>query len=351
MDRRTSSSCLGRLALIVGVPVAALATLPLLPRPVDVVLVNPLDVAVTAAPAGGATIVVAPREAARIELVAGHVSIEARGPDGAALGTVEGEAPARFLERRPTWVATLAPVTSWWVVSKGYGDQRAAAPPPAPYTPAGPLFALDPDLLAVDAPFPEELRVPAGTTGAVRRALWSRAFVERTTAVTLVVDDTGTGAPLRVEVDGAPRGKVAPWSTLTLTGVAPGPHRLRAQEVGPAGEPGHVWEVTGDLDVADPLDRPTYVWNIDGAARYVVLSRRYGPAPAGAPPAPPLRPFSPPGPLFRVPRAFYPGFDATLPDRWRAGVLEALWSEADHRAQGQPRFVLPPLPLVPPRGR
>lgn len=310
---------------------AAVAGRALVPQ-VDLIVVNPGRSPVEVRVAGDAVGVPAEGTLRLARLPRPGLRVE--GPDG--------------VERRPdagtgsTWVWTVAPVTTWWEVRMGYGDQAHVGSSTRPFAAPGPLFPLPEDFLpVVDAPMPEGVRVKRGTTGAVRSGLWSDGYAARVAPPRVNLDvHNGTKATLRLELPDEPPLVLPPGSLAHLEGMAPQALTARAVVVDEAGD-GRVYTLEAELAAAPPLaPAPTYVWDVDGATRWWAVPRRYGPG-ADAEPPPPPEPFEAPGPFFRLPDGFYPEVDAPFPDRWhRAEVLRVLRCAALHERRGGPPAVL-----------
>ena len=322
-------------AVVLGTPLVAVAALlALAPPRVDLVVVNgtgaPVVVTVGGRPPArveaGEELALEGLVAGRTHLVAQEAAV-ATGQRPARVDELTGDLLAGLGAPRPTYVWDVAAATSFVVVSRGYGDrkdERAVAP----LAPGGRrLFVVPPGFIpGVDASFPELARVTSGTTGTVRQTLWTRAHAERVgkAEVVLLVDDW-VGTSVRFELDGVVQTVVRSGTAITLAGVPPGRHTLRAVALRFDGvETGAVHTLEADL-LAEPFAPPAvWVWNVAGAQQeYRVVHRVYGGD--ERPPGPAT--MASPGELFRLPADFYPGINARLPDRWtRAGVLKALWT-------------------------
>lgn len=302
--------------------VAAVVALRLAPR-VDLVIVNPGDQPAQVRVHGDAVGVPAHGALRLDDLPARGLRLEAPGA-----GALTPEAAAGS-----TWVWTVAPVTTWWEVSMGYGDMASVTSSTRPFSAPGALFALpDGFLSVVDAPLPTEARVKKGTTGAVLSGLWSGDYADRVAPRTVTLDvHNGSRATVRFEMAGASSVDLPPGSVLHMEGLRPQALPLRAVVVDAAGD-GRAYAVDADLAPAPPLaPPPTYVWDVDGATRWFVESRRYGADVDAQPPAPAPRAFDAPGPFFRLPDGFLAEVDAPFPDTWHvAGVLDALRCQALH---------------------
>lgn len=161
-----------------GIVVAFLVRAPRVDLIVDNGLAAPIRVELHGAPVGdvqpGETLRVAGVASGKLELAAAELAGEGR------RFTLSEEAPApRFGERR-VYVWNVAGATSrYWIHWQGYGDLEGEHPDPQEFRPERHLFALPAGLQpTLDVPHPKELRVPAGTTGAVSQALFSEHFVE-----------------------------------------------------------------------------------------------------------------------------------------------------------------------------
>lgn len=322
-------------ALVVGTPLVAVTALLLLAPPrVDLVVVNgtgaPVVVTVGGRPPArveaGEELALEGLAAGRMRLVA-HEAAVATGSRPARVDELTGDLLAGLGAPRPTYVWDVAAATSFMVVSRGYGDRKDERGVEPFAARRRRLFALPPGFIpGVDASFPDLARVTSGTTGAVRQALWTRAHAERVgkAEVVLLVDDW-VGTSVRFELDGVVQTVVRSGTAITLTGVPPGRHALRAVALRVDGaETGVVHTLEADL-LAEPFAPPAvWVWNVAGAQQeYRVVHRVYGGD--ERPPGPAT--LASPGELFRLPADFYPGINALLPDRWtRAGVLKALWT-------------------------
>lgn len=240
-----------------------------------------------------------------------------------------------------TWVWTVAPVTTWWEVSQGYGDLGHITSSTRPFAAPGPLFPLPADgfLSVVDAPLPRAAKVKRGTTGAVLSGLWSDAYADRVAPREVSLDvHNGSRATVRFEAEGVPTLELKPGGMVHIEGLRRTALPLRAVVVDASGD-GRVYSADAVLTPGAPLaPAPTYVWDVDGTTRWWVVSRRYGPDLDAQPPPPPPRELEAPGPLFRLPDGFFPEVDAPFPDTWHvAGVLEVLRCQAMHdRARGAP---------------
>lgn len=314
--------------VLVVVGLAALGAYALLRRKVDLLLVNPSAVAVKVTVNG------APYDvpAAGQVLVAGvspDLQLQADGVTLAA-DAGAGAAPSK------TWVWSVAPVTTWWTVNKGYGDLIGAAPASTAFVPSSsPVFALPDDYgQLVDAPLPENASVKKGVSGTVLRALWSEAYVERTAPrrVMLVVHNDSP-RELRIEQEGATLAALPADAVMHVPDLPSGLVKLRAVVVEPEGKDGQVYTLEADLQAAPPLS-PTrvHVWDVVGSSRFWVVSRRYGPDPdaEGAPP-PPTRFEVPAGAattFFTLPDGFFHELDAPFPETWpRQELLKFLWCD------------------------
>jgi hypothetical protein len=314
------------LLLTLVVALVAVTANTMLRRKVDLVLVNPSPTAVSVTVDGAPYVVPA----------AGKLLVEGVSPDLklAAAGVpvspgVSGAASAK------TFVWSVAPVTTWWTVSKGYGDQVGKSPATTAFVPSSsPVFALPDDYLAlVDAPLPENAAVKKGVTGTVLRGLWSDGYARRTTPpqVMLVVHNDST-APLRVELDGVVAATLPPNAVMHVPKQAAGPVKLRAvTEVD--GKDGKEYSLSVTLTPAPPqAPAAVYVWDVTGTSHFWVASRRYGVNPdADGPPPPPEQFVVPAGfdsTFFRLPEGYFHEVDATYPDKWhRQELLKFLWCE------------------------
>ncbi len=233
-----------------------------------------------------------------------------------------------------TWVWTVAPVTTWWEVSQGYGDLGHITSSARPFAAPGPLFPLPDDgfLSVVDAPLPRAARVKRGTTGAVLSGLWSDAYAGRVAPREANIEvHNGSRATVRLEAEGAPAIEMPPGGVTRIEGVPPGTLPLRAVVVDASGD-GRVYSVDAVIAPGAPLaPPPTYVWDVDGTTRWWVVSRRYGPGLERQPPPPPPRELEAQPPFFRLPDGFFPEVDAPFPETWHvAEVLEVLRCESRH---------------------
>lgn len=340
-----------RLALLLVITVAAATALFVLRPKVDLIVVNTTGAPVRVV-ANGHKIQVAAGAQHRLERLGANLSLRATATEGGA-SLAEIDTSCRGAE---TWVFSVAPVTTWWAVSKGYGDMAHVASSCAPFAAAGLLFPLGDDFLPViDQPMPLDLRVKKGVTGAVKKGLWSDAYAEQAhpRRAWLAVH-TNAAFTVRLLVNGEelatlPRGAVAHLE------VRPGPVALRAIAVdGPGAK--QTFEVQGVLEGGPPLAQaPTYVWDVDGSSRFKVVSRRYGVDPDADGPPPPPRPFESPGGLFRLPPGFYHEVDAPLPDRFHeARTVEFLWCDRmliQQAAAGTPGIPPELLNATPGKGR
>lgn len=314
------------LPIVLVVALVAVTANTMLRRKVDLVLVNPSPAAVKVTVDG------APYEVP----AAGNLLVEGVSPDPqlAAAGVavspgLSGAATAKTL------VWSVAPVTTWWTVSKGYGDQLGKAPATTAFVPSSsPVFALPDDYLPlIDAPLPENASVKKGVTGTILRALWSDDYATRTTPpqVALVVHNDSTDS-LRVEINGVVAATLPANAVMHVPEQAAGPVRLRAV-VEADGKDGKEYALSVTLTPAPPLSpSAVYVWDVTGTSYFWVASRRYGVNPDADGPAPAPALFEVPAgfdsTFFRLPEGFFHEVDATYPDTWhRQEVLKFLWCE------------------------
>jgi hypothetical protein len=322
-----------RIALIVGAPLAGLAALALVPRPVELLVTNPGARPISVQVSGLPPVLVAPGTSARLEVTAGAQLLRAFDGD-TPTATLEASLSRSPLEPRPTWVWSVAPVESaFYALSKGYGD-RDGLLETAPWVAPGALFRLPRSidghgvLPSIDEDLPKQvLLAPGETTGAVRIELCTAAHLDRVAprdAVLIVTNPVGS--PLRLSVDGVDLGLVPIRGTLELKRPA-GPVRLEALELGPQGQPGRLFRAEPTIEV-DAYLRPAavWVWNVGSLERrYVVVARVYGGSPEDAPPRPGA--FAPTAEVFRLPSGWYPHIDQPFPDTWsRRGALSVVWT-------------------------
>lgn len=333
-------------ALLLGTPlVAVTALLVVAPPRVDLVVVNGTRAPVVVRVGGraplrveaGAELALEGLSAGRTRLVA-HEAAVATGSRAAVVDELAGDLVAGLGAPRPTYVWDVAAASSFVVASRGYGDRKDERGV-APFAGARGrrLFAVPTGFVpGVDASFPETARVTSGATGAVRQAVWTRRHAEQVgkAEVVLIVDDM-VGSSVRFELDGMEQAFVRGGAAVTIAGVSPGRHSLRAVWVRFDGvESGRVDALEADL-AAEPFAPPAvWVWNIGGAQReYRVEHLVYG---AGDPP-PPTATLASPGELFRLPADFFPGINTDLPPRWsRPGLLKGLWTPQAHARRRGP---------------
>lgn len=318
------SPALAIVAALVVASMSAAAAVLLRPK-VDLVLVNP-----GAAPArvvvGGKAVEVPANGTLSVPGVAtGGLHLEAPG-----VAAIRSDLGGTVRAPHPTWVWAVAPVDGWWAASKGYGDQAHLGEAAEPFAAPGPLFRLPPEFLpVVDGGLPEQVAAKKGTTGTVRKVLWSSGHVERARVrqARLLIFNT-TPYLLKLEAAGkAIAEEVVPGGHVEAVELPTGRLHLRAT----SGLANHLdFEVEAEIEPGPPLGEPAlYVWDIGGATPFWVMSRRYGPDPESGEPAPKPRRFERPEgqALFRLPDGFLPHLDQPFPDAWhRAGVLHALWS-------------------------
>lgn len=326
--------------LAIGTPLVAVTALLLLAPPrVDLVVVNGTGAAVVVAVGGraparveaGAALTLEGLAAGRTRLVAQEAPVVTGGRP-ALVEELAGDLVAGLGAPRPTYVWDVAAASSFVVASRGYGDRKdERSVEPFAGARGRRLFVVPSGFVpGLDAAFPETARVSSGTTGAVRRAVWTRGHADQVgkAEVVLLVDDA-VGSNLRLFVDDVEQAVIRGGTAIAVGGVPPGRHALRAVEVRQDGvDLARVHTLEADLQ-AEPFAPPAvWVWNVAGAQReYRVEHRVYGedrPRPATAT-------LAAPGELFRLPADFYPGVNCVLPDRWgRAGVLRALWTPLAH---------------------
>ncbi len=312
-------------------PLVAIAALAAFPGRVDLVVVSAGPEAVTVEVDGTARGEVPPGGVLVVRVTGGKTTLRALGPDGGEVERLEAVLPGERFSVPPARVWDVGGRTAgWWLLSKGYGDQVDAAPPPERWTPpAERPFAFPSGALErVDAPFDAELAVRRGTTGAVRRALWTEHGLAREHPRRVVVwVHNPSQAPVDVVAAGEPRGQLAPHGVLKLE-LPAGEVALEAVERGPDGQEGRRFTAEASIDVPWLASPPAWVWNVGRlAGRYLIVGRRFGGEPGQAPP--PLEVLAAPaGALFPVPDGLEPGLDEPLPDTSpTAGVRRALVTE------------------------
>lgn len=318
------------LILAAALVVVVGASLVLRPR-VDLVLVNPGAAPVRVKVAGDPVEVPAAGTLRLAGVPAAGLRLEA--PDAAPIQT---DCPASALSAPPTWVWSVAPVGSWWEVSKGYGDQVHVGPSARPFVAPGALFPLPTGFLPlVDAPLPDDVRVKKGTTGVVRSLLWSDAYAAReggSRGVTLFVHNS-TQEPVDVRLEGHEEVVVLPDASHAFD-LAAGPIALAAQ----ARRTGEAFSAQVDLAPGPPLGGPAvYVWDVGQTSPWWVVSRRYGPDPEAGEPAPRPRKLEqePGSAVFRLPAGSFPQIDVPFPEAWsRPEVLTMCWCESYFGRQG-----------------
>jgi len=322
-----------RLAIVVGVPVAALLFLFLRPRHVDLIVDNghahPVRVAV-----GPVTTEVPARAVTKLEEVpAGAQELVWHVLDGQSEEeTTRVELAGEAFGARPTYVwPPGGPQRGYWVVTRAYGDATAEElPAPSPFAlPEGIDVARLPAELepTLDEPLPDKIRVEEGQTGTLRRALWTEDALDRLHPLTLLLDNRTTD-PLRVEVDGEEVGVSAPQRVLALE-VPHGEVSLRAVPLGDGEAAGETHEVTGELTSRPYAGRSAWVWVVGGEPTFTVVASSYGEVDAEAVPEP--TPFEAPGRLFEVPPDLLPVVDAfprqvPLPEGEAGAVHRALFT-------------------------
>ncbi|MCO5166948.1 MAG: hypothetical protein M9894_11345 [Planctomycetes bacterium] len=316
-------------ALVVATLAAAAAVL-LRPR-ADLLLVNPGPTPARVVVGGQAVEVPAAGTLSLPGVPTGGLLLEAPG-----VAAIRSDLGGTSRPPHPTWVWAVAPVEGWWAASKGYGDQAHQGESAAPFEAPGALFRLPPDFLpAVDGPLPEQVAAKRGSTGVVRKVLWTEGHVERARtrqARVLIFNSTRylvkVETPKQVLAD-----ELVPGGHVEAVDVPRGRLTLRAT---PVGVDHTVFEAEVDVEPGAPLGDPTlYVWDLSGQTPFWVVSRRYGVDPDAGEPAPGPRRFERPEgqALFRLPDGFLPHLDKKLPDTWhRAGVLHALWSDGFYSA-------------------
>lgn len=312
--------------VLVVILAAVLANTALRRTGLNLVVVNPSAAAVKISvngashevPASGRLLVEGlPRD---LKLSAGGVPVDAGGASASAT----------------TVVWSVAPVGTWWSVSKGYGDLVGTAPASTAFVPSSsPVFALPEDHALVDEPLPENAAVKKGVTGTLLRGLWTDGFAERTAPrrVMLVVHNDA-GFPMRIEINGATAAKLLPPEAVMHVPDQPaGPMKLRAVILDKAGKDAQDYPLEVELTAGAPLAPPAvHVWDVGGKSRFWVASRRYGPNPDADGPPPPPAPFEVPAgqssTFFTLPAGFFHEVDAEYPDTWgRQEVLKFLWCE------------------------
>lgn len=310
---------------------------------VDVIVVNTTAGAVRVQ-ANDREVRLEPGERQRLDGLSSRLTVRAwdAADGGASLADV-----STTCQGARTWVFSVAPVTTWWAISKGYGDLAHVGSSCEPFATSGPLFPLpEPFLPVVDEPMPLEVRVPKGVTGATKRGLWSDPYVARTwpRAVSLAVH-SNVGATVQLFMDGQPLAEL-PHGSVAQVMRAPGPVSLRAV-VADGPEAGKEFATSGVLDGSPPLGPlVAWVWDVDGSTRFHVVSRRYGRNPDDGE-VPAARPFETASGLFRLPGDFHHEVDGDFPDRWHVeGVLKMLYCERLLERRRSP----PPPPFMPSGG-
>lgn len=316
-----------RSLLLVATPFLAVGLPALLaPRRVDLLVLNgsaePLTVTV-----GPDAFDLEPGAVRRLEgLAAAPTRVTAAAAGGETVRALDLHLVAA-LGSRPTWVCEVAGVSSFHIVSRGYGDRAASPPPPVPFAPTSrPAFRIPEELLQeLDGDFPAEVQADrrGSGKGAVRAMLWTGPRLEAACPPAEVAVDNGLRWPLRLEVDGlrAERPALVDAEQVGRVALPPGRHRLRATELLPNGEDGPVHVADVEVPAAPFTTPPAWIWNVGGLARsYKVVTS----VPAGQA-APKVEEFVPPGLLFQAPPGFQRGLDRPLPERV-AGVVRTLWT-------------------------
>src|SRR5688572_15514780 len=123
--------------VVLVLAVAAIVALIVLRPRIALIVVNTTAAPVQVA-ANGHELRLEPGEVRLLEKVAARLSLRARAEGGASLAEIDTSCASGAR----TWVFSVAPVTTWWEASRGYGDMAHVTTSCVAFAAPGPLFPL-----------------------------------------------------------------------------------------------------------------------------------------------------------------------------------------------------------------